>query len=69
MYVNAHYVDDGGYLTRRRSLAIILNQRTVILVLQESPDSNDDGAVKSWTTLTESLVISEKTCWLPEGCN
>lgn len=69
VYVNAHYVDDGGYLTRRRSLAIILNQRTVILVLQESPDSNDDGGQKNWATLVDSLLISEKTCFLPEGCN
>lgn len=69
VYVNSHYTDNAGFLTRRRSLSIILNPRTVILILQEAPDSNGDGAVKDWTTLTESLVINEKTCWLPEGCN
>jgi hypothetical protein len=69
VYVNAHYTDDGGFLTRRRALAIILNQRTVILILQEAEASNDDGGVKDWTALTDSLVINEKTCWLPEGCN
>jgi hypothetical protein len=37
--------------------------------LQEAQASNDDGGVTNWTTLTGSLVINEKTCWLPEGCN
>jgi hypothetical protein len=69
VYVNAHYTDDGGYLTRRRSLAIILNPRTVILILQEAPDSNGDGAAANWRTFMDSLTLSEKTCWLPEGCN
>jgi hypothetical protein len=69
VYVNAHKTDEAGLLTRRRGLTIILNARTVIMVLQEAQASNDDGGVTNWTTLTGSLVINEKTCWLPEGCN
>jgi hypothetical protein len=69
VYVNAHKTDEAGLLTRRRGLTIILNPRTVIMVLQEAQASNDDGGVTNWTTLTGSLVINEKTCWLPEGCN
>lgn len=68
-YVNAHYTDEANILTRRRSLTIILNARTVILIMQEAEASNDDGGARDWDTLIKSLVISEKTCWLPEGCN
>jgi hypothetical protein len=68
VYVNAHKTDEAGLLTRRRGLTIILNSRTVIMILQEAQASNDDGGVTNWTTLTGSLVINEKTCWLPEGC-
>jgi hypothetical protein len=68
-YINAHYTDEANILTRRRSLTIILNARTVILIMQEAGASSDDGGARDWDTLIKSLVISEKTCWLPEGCS
>ena len=69
VYTNSHYTDDLGILTRRRVKHIILNSRTVLILFQEGAASNDDGGGKAWETLVNSLVINEKTCWLPEGCN
>ncbi len=69
VYTNSHYTDDLGILTRRRVKHILLNSRTVLILFQEGTASNDDGGLKAWETLVNSLVINEKTCWLPEGCN
>jgi hypothetical protein len=68
VYVNAHFTDNGTVI-RRRALTIILNSRTVVIILQQAPAANDDGGVKDWDALMNSLVINQKTCWLPEGCN
>ena len=68
VYVNAHFTDESGAVARRRALIIILNPRTVIMILQQAAAEVNDGGVKDWETFTNSLVINEKTCWLPEGC-
>ena len=68
VYTNSHYTDEAGILTRRRALTVILTPRTVIMILQEAPDSNGDGSAATWRTLMDSLTFN-KTCWLPEGCN
>ncbi len=68
VYVNAHYTDTGAP-RRRRWLAILLNSRTVILILQDAQADFNDGGVSNWKTLTDSLTINERTCFLPEGCN
>lgn len=67
VYLNTHYTDKGVVLRRRR-LTIILNARTVIMLVQDAEASFSDGGVEDWQTLTHSLVINN-ACTLPEGCS
>jgi len=67
IYINLHNTDITG-TTRRRVWYIIVSPRQVLALMTEGDATVDDGAVTAWTTFTESFVLNEKTCWLPEGC-
>ena len=63
IYVNQH---NGN--SRRRVWYVLVDSRHVLALMTEGSANVDDGAVAAWSTLTESFVLNETTCWLPEGC-
>lgn len=68
VYIGEHFTGTDGIAYRRHVWTIIVDPRTVIIVMQQSATTVGASTdASAWSVFVNSLVI-KKSCWLPEGC-